>query len=437
MTDPKLRYLDNNSSKCVIKGPIDDAEGCSLVLHRLKIENFYSIRDPQVIDLRASANVPDEPDRLAPLWPGAIDRAPKVVALFGPNAAGKSNVLRALSFIVWFLRNSFTAPPDQWLPYQRFNSERTRGEPTRLGVNLVGPVDPKQIENPDTPKCQYSYEFELGGPKDQAPIVFNEALYYWPSEGGRKTRLFERDARGDVKASIAFGLSGYKQSLEKILRGNASVISTLAQLQHPFATAIWQRIGASVVSNILIQKEENAEDFMIRHYAANPRLVDALNKEIQRVDLGIKAMSFQSGPNNQPTAYFTHEGLYHAMPIILESHGTRTFIQMYPLLLLALETGGIAIIDELDGSIHPMLLPEMLRWFHDPIRNPYNAQLWMTCNNPSLLEYLIKEEIYFCTKDRQGRTEIYGLNDVKSVRRNDNYYRKYLGGIYGALPIIG
>ena len=121
----------------------------------------------------------------------------------------------------------------------------------------------------------------------------------------------------------------------------------------------------------------------------------------------------------------------------MESHGTQQFLKLFPLISDSLETGSIAIIDELDAAIHPMVLPEIIGWFHDPIRNPRNAQLWMSCQNVSLLEELSKDEIVFCEKDRQGRTEIYCLNDVKAVRRDDNYYKKYLGGFYGAVPRIG
>ena len=103
----------------------------------------------------------------------------------------------------------------------------------------------------------------------------------------------------------------------------------------------------------------------------------------------------------------------------------------------ALETGGVAVLDELDSSIHPMLLPKILRWFYDPERNPHDAQLWMSCQNASLLEDLIKEEVLFCEKDRSGRTQVYGLRDIQSVRRTDNYYRKYLSGAFGAVPQIG
>ena len=95
------------------------------------------------------------------------------------------------------------------------------------------------------------------------------------------------------------------------------------------------------------------------------------------------------------------------------------------------------MLDELDAAIHPMILPEIVRWFHDPVRNPHNAQLWTTCHNVSLLEDLTKEEVFFCEKDPAGRTRVYGLRDIQDVRRTDNLYRKYLGGVFGAVPHIG
>ena len=125
------------------------------------------------------------------------------------------------------------------------------------------------------------------------------------------------------------------------------------------------------------------------------------------------------------------------MPPILESHGTRQFLKLFPLLAHALLVGSIAIIDELDSAIHSMMLPEIVGWFYDPVRNSNNAQLWMSCQNVSLLEELSKDEIVFCEKDLHGRTEVYCLNDIKAVRRDDNYYKKYLGGFYGAVPRIG
>ncbi|HWJ39100.1 MAG TPA: AAA family ATPase, partial [Sphingomicrobium sp.] len=99
--------------------------------------------------------------------------------------------------------------------------------------------------------------------------------------------------------------------------------------------------------------------------------------------------------------------------------------------------GGVCIIDEFDASIHPLVLPEMIRWFYDDEgRNQFGAQLWFTCHSVSLLDNLTKEEVIICEKDRKGRTLAHSLMDVK-VRRDENLYRKYLSGAYGGVPQIG
>lgn len=403
------------------------------MLHRLEVENFYSICDLQVIDLRAAANVANDDGRLAPLWRGSIENAPKVVALFGANASGKSNVLKALSFIAWFVKDSFLAPRGSSMPLDQFNDEAMLKAPTRLALHMGGLEDVAQVEDPEAAQCRYAYEVIIKG--GGAQTVEREALHFWPAHAGRRTRLFERDAKGSVTASKAFGLGGFRQALQKVLRPNASVISTLAQLDHPFSKLIWNA-ASRVVSNILIERNESSDDVAIRHYAANPKLIEIFNREVQRIDLGIEMMEVKQGPNG-PVALFTHEGLALPMPMIYESQGTRQFIKIYPLILHALETGGVVILDELDAAIHPMVFPEILRWFYDPQRNPFNGQLWMSCQNASLLEDLSKEEVVFCDKDSRGRTQVYGLSDIQSVRRGDNFYRKYLGGAFGAVPQIG
>lgn len=404
------------------------------MLHRLEIENFYSVRDPQVIDLRIATHAANDEGHLAPIHTGARERAPKVVAVFGANASGKSNVLRALSFIAWFVRDSFSAPRGTRLPFYRFNDPEMLEAPTRLVLHLDGLEDIATAHDPRARRCAYVYEVVLGG-GSRAPSVLSESLCYKPSHAARRMKLFTRDAWGTVTASQAFGLKGFRQALDKVLRPDASVIATLAQLDHPYGKSIWGA-ASGVTTNILVERTQDTEEVVGRYYADRPKLVEMFNREVERIDLGIAAMKFEQGVNG-PRAMFTHHGLAFPMPLAQESHGTRQFIRLYPLLLNALETGGIAIVDELDSAIHPLILPEILRWFRDPVRNPRNAQLWMTCHNASLLDDLSKEEVLFCEKDGQGRTSVYGLRDIKPLRRGENYNRKYLGGAFGAVPHIG
>jgi predicted ATPase len=213
------------------------------------------------------------------------------------------------------------------------------------------------------------------------------------------------------------------------------VIATLAQLDHG-PSRLLQLVAQQIFSNLFIEKTVINETEMLRFYQSHPDALESINSDLKRIDLGIKSMSIQPGPNG-PVASFLHEGLSHPIPLFLESHGTRQFLQIYPWINYALSQGGIAVLDEMDIAIHPHVLPEILRWFYSPSRNPHNAQLWMSCQNASLLEGLSKNEIYFCSKDARGATSVYALGDVAGVRRIDNFYKKYMSGTYGAVPNIG
>ena len=405
------------------------------MIHKIEIENFHSIRDRQILDLRAPANAPEDTDRLVECWRGSVDRAPKVVAVFGANGSGKSNLLRGLSFAAWFIHSSFSLAPKAEIPHEPFSDEESFDRPTKLKLWLSGLEKLSSAGQGNRVECQYCYELEIGHASEGDRHVVSEGIFRWPTSTKRRTRLFERFKDGSIRSASAFALSGYKGALEKVLRPNASVISTLAQLNHPVSAFIAET-AQLVESNIFLEKVEFEEDAVLRRYIGDPQIVERFNREISRIDVGVRALEI-TRCGKLPKVLFRHEGLAFPMPAILESHGTRQFLKFFPMISDTLATGGIAIIDELDAAIHPMLLPEIVGWFHDPSRNPRNAQLWMSCNNASLLEDLSKDEIVFCEKGGSGRTEMYCLNDVKGVRRNDNYYRKYLGGVFGAVPRVG
>lgn len=403
------------------------------MIYKIEIENFRSIRDKQVLDLRAAAHAPENNDRLAYCSQGSHERAPKVVAVFGANGSGKSNLLRALSFVSWFLLSSFSLAPGARIPIDPFNDDASFRRPTKLKFWWSEREKVDSDEQDSGSACPYCYELVLGN--GNGGNVLKERIFFWPTSTGRKTRLVERFGDGTVKAARSFGLTGYKRPLEKVLRPNASIISTLAQLNHPAASTMVAS-ASTIRSNILLDKIEFSDDFVRANFVDRPEMLQQLNRQISRIDFGVRSLEVlpsSDGLNFQ----FRHEGLAAPMPLRYESHGTQEFVKLFPLIADVLVLGGIAIIDELDAAIHPMLLPEIIGWFHDPVRNPHNAQLWTSCHNVSLLEELSKEEIVFCEKDWQGRTEIYALNDVKGVRRDENYYKKYLGGVFGAVPRIG
>ena len=410
------------------------------MLYRLEIENFYSIRDSQVLDLTIAPNVTDPGGRFAALFPGSPLRAPKVVALYGSNASGKTTVLKALQFLIGFAKDSVqrTGPG---FALERFNDEQSISRPIKLAIELAGVMDLSpdrlsQIESGgDVPWGQYRYELEIEVKDGLAHGVASEALRQKPDGKGKWQRVFERDFKGDVRGSQSFPISGFRH-LITTLRPNSSVISSFAMFQHPTAAILVEHLSA-VLTNLMWEGANPNDQSVVNFLASDPDLVSKLNQDLRKIDIGIEQMRIEHGPHG-PFPMFRHEGLALEMPWALESHGTLAFIRLFPLLAFTLARGGIAIIDEFDLKIHPLVLPEILRWFYDKeVRNPHDAQIWITCHSASLLDDLVKEEIAFCEKDGQGRTSIYSLMDVKSVRRDDNLYRKYLSGAYGAVPSLG
>ncbi len=409
------------------------------MLYKFEVENFFSIRDRQVIDLTIDGKVTDPESRFAPVFEGADIRAPKVVALFGANASGKTTVLRALTFLVTLIRDSVQNTGVGIGGCERFNDEESASRPMRFAIefggamNLTPEVQKRAVDGERVEEGLYRYELELEVIEGLVRRIASESLRQKPKGQGKWQRVFERDAEGQVKDSRSFSLSGY-QHLVKTLAGNHTVISSFAKFQHPTA-----QLFAEMARHVYFQIEPihvGGDGGIIDFLKTQPAMMSKLNDELGRIDVGIEGMRFQDSLNG-PILLFKHKGLHVEMPWLLESHGTRAFIKMFPFLNTALDSGGIVVIDEMDAAIHPLVLPELIRWFHDThTRNKLDGQLWLSCHSASLLDDLTKEEIVICEKDRQGRTSAHSLMDVK-VRRDDNHYRKYLSGIYGGVPNIG
>ena len=408
----------------------------------LELENFHSIRERQVIDLRVAANVPDPENRFAKI-PGG--RVPRVVSIFGPNAAGKSTVLRGLALIAWFVQHSFHLDPGGALPLDPFATHDMAAKPTILAIRFKGPRELGVASMEDhTSKASatgsmlssvpYRYEVAFRNVAGQPSIVLHERLDFWPSVQGRSHSVFKRDAQGNVSGSSSFPLTRIGPVLQTI-RPNASVISTLSQFNHPQALAL-RAVASNIFSNILVERQDLTDKDAVRFYAENPGSLAELNDVLERLDVGIRQVSLAQGPQGT-TFVFEHKGLDFKLPMFQESNGTRAFLKIFPAIHAALMTGGLAVIDELDLAIHPLVMPEIFSWFTNADRNTKDAQLWFTCQNAAVMDFLDKEEIFLCEKDRHGGTEVFGLRDMKAVRRSEVFSKKYLGGVYGAVPRFG
>ena len=404
------------------------------MLRKLLIENFYSIKEAQILDLGVPNNVPDLPGFGVNREISTV-RIPKVISIFGANASGKTTVLRAIGFLRWFLTSSFHLAPTENLTLLPFVDTDGQNGISRFEVEF----DSNLIES-EKP-CIYRYSLELkhdsgfsNSSKPQlSPIVKSESLYYAPA--GKFRRLFHREC-GRIKDSPEFKVK-VKNYPPQTFRDNASVIPTLAQYNHEISNNFISVLSTVYTNVWLLQKIDFDLKTIINFYASNEEVLKKLNSKIRMLDLGIEEVVINSNYNNTPMPYFRHYGLNNELAHLAESQGTLKFFTIFPYINFLLESGGLLVLDEIDNDIHPALMPEILRWFHDERTNPHHAQLFMACHNASILEHLEKEEIYFTEKSSDGKTEIYGLKDITGVRRVDNFYKKYLGGVFGAVPNIG
>lgn len=395
------------------------------MLYRLEIENFASIREAQALDLRIGGAVSDT-SRFGEIFPGAATYAPRVIGIYGANASGKTNVLSALAFLLE-MATSFEGR-STFLP---FNSLDSMEKPTRLAIEFGDHMDPLHPDEPDFGIYRYELQFQFED--DLGPRILAESLRRKPRAEGKWHRVLERNAEGSVKGSDTFPMQGYSH-LVKTLRPNATVLASFAYFNHPAAKFFNEMAKSAVLLTYVLGPD--VERDLHKLLSTNPDLLSTLNEHLSRIDFGLESMHY-ADTKDGPRALFKHQGLTADMNWSFESHGTRSFIRMFPFIEKALATGAVCLIDELDSAIHPLLLPEIIRWFQDgESRNPLQSQLWFTSHSPTLLEDLQKEEVVLCEKDRQGQTSIYSLMDVK-VRRDENLFRKYMSGAYGGVPLLG
>jgi uncharacterized protein len=397
------------------------------MIHRVSIENFYSVSERQLVELAIPANAPDLPSFRASRS-NSDKRLPVVVGFFGPNASGKSTVLRAIVALAWFSSYSFKLEPTAAVPlFNPFAHQDWWNLPSKISVDFDC-----QMEIGGKSSI-FRYELHIThAPEKSAKSVAYEALFYAPN--GRFRTVFRRENQ-EFSFGREFGLQAHDPRIKSI-RPNASVLSTLAQLNHTLSTNLISAInGLQTNLQGLTRLDGNAEK-TLSFYLKNPDFLARLNQELSRLDLGLEEMKVIRGDQG-PIATFRHVGLGCEIIMALESAGTQRFIQTFPLLQVALDVGGVAIIDELDTEIHPLLIPELFRWFYSADRNLKNAQLIFTAHNTAILDELEKEQVYFTEKPFGRPTRIFCAGDIQGLRRQPSLTKKYLSGELGAVPRIG
>ena len=416
------------------------------MLIEFRATNFRSFKSTQVLTMTASAATDWAASHTFDSGQPPLPRMLRSSVIYGPNAAGKTNLLLALQFVQAFVLGSMGLQQGTQINVKPFLFDKgSRRNESAFEVLFV------------EGRVRYQYGFTV-----EADRVLHEWLIAYPN--GRPQRWFERKYNRKEKSyvwEIGSKLKGDHAVWRNATRSNALFLSMAIQLNSEQLKPVfnWFQHRLVVVAG--------AAQF-------NPRLTfelfDApdgkqrLMNFIQATDLGIDDIAIKR--ESVPAGFITAPGIPIMAPgananspeflrmqtlhkvagskesatleLSEESTGTSKLINAAGAWLKVLANGEVLLVDELDNSLHPNLVRFLIGLFHSSKTNKKNAQLFFSTHDTSLLDgdLFRRDQIWFMEKDKQGASRLYPLTEF-SPRKEELLGKGYLKGRYGALPYIG
>lgn len=415
------------------------------------VTNYRSVRETQTISMVASKYY-NELDEMNCFDSGVtgLQKMLRSAVLYGPNAAGKSNLFRALHFMQSFVLESHSLQEGQTINTVPFAlNERSQNEPSEFEIFFL------------QDNVRYQYGFAANRMR-----VTKEWLLAFPE--GKAQRWYEReyDATED-KDKWYFGskFSGRRQLWQEATRKNALFLSTAIQLNNEQLKPVFSWFQ-NKLATILPGTPINLK-FSIDQCASEEgtlRIMDFMNS----ADIGISGIEVKKIPippmksemlppdmpqpikekillemqgKELPDIQFLHKmDTGESVPFRFsdESDGTKRLFAFAGPWLDVLAKGRILFVDELGTSLHPLMVRFLLGLIQNQEINRYNAQLIFTTHDTSVLDtdILRRDQIWFVEKDSKQASRLYPLSDFKP-RQGEALEKGYLKGRYGALPFIG
>ncbi|MGN0915034.1 MAG: ATP/GTP-binding protein [Succinivibrio sp.] len=429
------------------------------MLLQFSVKNFRSIKDRVVLSMETSSDKSLTENYVCI----KKDNILKSAAIFGANAAGKSNIFLALTAAILTLRRS---------------NERQVGE--KLGQIIPFLFDEETATAPTefefvffVDDIKYVYGFSATSTQ-----IVTEYLYVYKSI--RATTIFERDENGlyDDKTGrrtslkYRFTSSALEKKLKPLVERNSLnklflATSSAWNCEETKAPMLWFMNSINTYStkfNNLLSKTgvmyENDKDQSLREFVkrilreADINITDyELESHEVQLDALISPQALDkegTAPTFKSKAYkistfhsiVDKDGKRQIFPLDmhLESLGTQQLFFISPIIKNAFDTGETVCVDEFDTSMHPLLVKFLIKLFHNPALNKKNAQLIISTHTESLLDLSIlrRDQIYFVDKDQDtGVSELYSLDDYTPTPRITEDIRKgYMNGRFGAVPYI-
>lgn len=417
------------------------------MLLQFSVKNFKSFKDMAVLSMEPSADK-ELPDNLTLI---EKNRCLNTIAIFGANAAGKSNVFTALTAAILLVRRSNSRqvidPLLEIIPF-KFDEESIR-KPTTFEFVFIAEGKKYVYGFSATQKAvqrEYLYVFNSA----KASTIFertdvNTYKFTSPALKRELQPLTERNTENKLFLATATAWNceatripylWFETKINTYSIDSDQLISQTAPMFDNDADNSLRKF----TNMILHEADINIDDFNIEFKdISQEQFLQQVPQELRGLISTIPA-AMNKAVKIETVHSIVDDGIakQYNLSLMEESQGTRNLFLFSPVLKRAFETGETLCIDEFDASLHPMLVRYLFSLFNNPDINKAHAQLIVSSHSLVLmsLKNLRRDQIYFVEKDRKtGKSELYSLDEF-SPRKEEDVRKAYMLGRYGSIPDI-
>ena len=411
------------------------------MLLEFSVKNFLSFKDKTTFSMIAATGSENEENLIIK----GNERILKTTALYGANASGKTNLIKAFTSAIMMVRMSNNRQiGEKMFQMEAFAfDEETKNKPCEFEFVFIA------NEN------KYIYGFVAD--KDK---IYEEYLYQYFT--AKATRIFERTNSNEYK--FLSGDEGRLNTIKEKNTDNKLFLATATAWNYDktknaylwFAKSIDTYIVGNFLNDFAVEAFSNDDNEELKNFTLKllekadiiikDFSIEVEEKEVDNNFLMLFKMPISATPQKQRNVKIkmTHEVKdndkikKYDLNFKNESSGTQILFSLAPTLKSVFENGKVLIIDEIERSLHPNLVEMIIKLFHNPEINKGNAQLIFNTHDTNLLslEIFRRDQIWFAEKDlEKGTTDLYPLDDF-SVRKTENIQKGYLNGRYGAIPFV-
>lgn len=375
----------------------------------IRLSNMFSFRDEVTLDLQAAKIQTKKARELeGNLFSVDGEQMLKSVALFGANASGKSNVIKAIRACVNMVRSSHNYNVDTKFAISPFKFEDYANKPSSFYIRfLLNGVE---------------YEYSFSFMHDE---IITETLYYYPN--GSKSLVFSRDeSKGTEKKDIYEFKTVIKRPFD--VADNTSkktlYISRASQMDREIAQKIFLFFCNDIVLDYQVANIDSLDNLFKERKEQMLEVLRTADSDI--IDFKIQNNAITTFHRTNPSVAFDFE--------TEESEGTKTLFRMMVRMIGIIHEGKMLLVDEIDNSLHTQLVEFVIGMFN----HSDHAQLIYTTHNTHLLntDFQRRDQVYFVNKREDGSSDLYSLFDFKDFRDTLDMEKAYLQGRFDAIPYI-